>query len=880
MDCVAGLSDAEMQYAINHVFLPPKLPQNGDDEHGVANEMALLRMVCTAFDSFRAHVLPSAVSTVDEAQGAIRYLSNQRDENGDIEATQLHTMFRNLCQNDGLISIHVRAQNSAITAKRDGDSVLFEFFELAPTNTAAMSTKGRLQRQFPGSAVSISLSVFNDEDLHSALVDTICKMSYQEVAEMKPKVKKAGEKHIEERDTTDPSIVTDLLATILHSLGETALVPTLVKNTREQVCWKDARMPWRRSPLWLLVRVTIQTIMSRANKENLYKQFMVFLMASILKSTKTLHVSSEVLYCMVAKISGRLQKLDRDTQYSWLEPVGNVVTDTVSSIQADWKEINRVSDLDLQFEPVSAAWLRWDKYGSYPALQDFIQSIGSRQPIVAGAAFCPPWSLPKWVAMELPNPTFSQDDESATFGLFAFERWVAVSLDSWLTCNMDATDTPDKLLRLMKSYSKASLPCYSENPDAISLMVLTVMELWVACDRSACSQNALLLDYDHEIPGELLQSLILSFRIDMERLHRVEMYLKDRHDRAVQAQTPSIFASFGSSKSFGVRFFASSEYHQDLMRKIEEEAERARDRKRAEFIQKRESYWSHMAKHATLAHEYKDKVNRRTGVVYQVESKSCQRCYHKKAAENQIIEVHEWPLPTMTHQAQNIVFEMHVPDSFRGWRDATAHVIMTVLRSSGSVEAEPDDFLETYFACHRGWAKSSGRFVLASTTKSNRRTHRKGKRLATASESDILVKNGLTFHYYDKTTRSWVSGFATTDKIPALCTYQLSNSCTSLQKFVFRPFHQPNGLSANHVISQQSECPEHLSVDEFKAMAAMPCGFRLQWLNILTQLHMPMVDLTKSDMLKILLQVSRQAGPPGVDYNVRPGHQILNDDRG
>ena len=742
-----------------------------------------------------------------------------------------------------------------------------------------MSTQGRLQRRFPGSAVLIPLSVFDDEDFQSAIVDAISKMSHQEVAEMKPKVKKAGERHIEERDTTDPSIVTDLLATILSSVGDSILAPALVKKTREQVCWKDAKVPWRRSPLWLLVRVTIQTIMSRANEESLYKQFMIFLMASILKATDALPVSSEVLYCMVAKISGRLQKLRKDSQYSWFESVGNVLTSAALRIEVDWKEINRVLDSDLQFEPISAAWLRRDSYSLCPALQEFIESIESRQPIVAGATFRPSWSVPEWDSLSLPSLAFLQRDESMTFGLLAFEHWVAVSLDSWLKGNIDTAGTPDNLLRLMETYHEASLRCYSESPDAISLMVLTVMEMWVACDRSACSQNALLLDYDHEIPGELLQSLILPFKNDMQRLHHVEVYLKDRHDRALQTQTPSIFTSFGNPRSFGVRFFASSEYHQTLLQKVKDEAERDIELKKEEFARKKDIYQLHMAKHSALAHEYCDKVNRRTGVITTVHSNSCQSCHHKNFAENQKIEVHEWPLPKVTHQAHNVVFEMQVPDFFRGWRDATAHVITAVLHSSSSTAAQPEDYLANYFAHNHGWTKSSGRFVLASTTKSNRRTHRKAKRLATASESDILVKNGLSFRYYDNTTRSWMSGFEKTDRIPALCTYQLSNSCISLQSFIFRPSHQPNGLSANHIISQQSKCPEHLSVDEFKAMAVLPCGFRLQWLNMLTQLHMPAVDFTKSDVLQILLQVSRQAGPTGVSGKFRPGHQILSDDK-
>lgn len=98
MPSAAGSSDAEMQYAINHVFLPPKLPQNGDNEHALANELSLLRMVCTAFDSFRAYVQPCAVTAVDDAQGAIRQLCNQRDENGNVEAKKLQSMFRNLCK--------------------------------------------------------------------------------------------------------------------------------------------------------------------------------------------------------------------------------------------------------------------------------------------------------------------------------------------------------------------------------------------------------------------------------------------------------------------------------------------------------------------------------------------------------------------------------------------------------------------------------------------------------------------------------------------------------------------------------------------------------------------------------------------------------------
>lgn len=95
----AGLSEQEMQYVISHVFLPPKVPQNGDDDHAMANEMSLLHIVCTAFDLFRTHVQSTSVKTVYKAQGAISQLYYQRDENDDIEVKKLQSMFRNLRDN-------------------------------------------------------------------------------------------------------------------------------------------------------------------------------------------------------------------------------------------------------------------------------------------------------------------------------------------------------------------------------------------------------------------------------------------------------------------------------------------------------------------------------------------------------------------------------------------------------------------------------------------------------------------------------------------------------------------------------------------------------------------------------------------------------------
>ncbi|KAK8143751.1 hypothetical protein G3M48_006813 [Beauveria asiatica] len=184
-----------------------------------------------------------------------------------------------------------------------------------------------------------------------------------------------------------------------------------------------------------------------------------------------------------------------------------------------------------------------------------------------------------------------------------------------------------------------------------------------------------------------------------------------------------------------------------------------------------------------------------------------------------------------------------------------------------------EEFLSSFLPQY--WRSlNSSRFVLASTTKSNRRTHRKLKTLSTTSEADVLVNNGLSLLYFDCLLSKWVTSFQKTDRIAEDCTYKLSKPCSSLQQFLFRPHQWPNGKTANLIISAQSKCPEHLSLEEFKAMAALPCGYRVQWLNVLTQLHMPTVDFANHDVLMILLQILGQVGPPdGTIY--RAGHQFV-----
>lgn len=93
--------------------------------------------------------------------------------------------------------------------------VMFEVFELSPTNEAVYSTPGRLRRYFPDDAVSIPTNTFDEPEFRTTIAHTISTMSHESVAEMQPRAMKAGQSQVEERDTVQPFIVKNLFLAIL-----------------------------------------------------------------------------------------------------------------------------------------------------------------------------------------------------------------------------------------------------------------------------------------------------------------------------------------------------------------------------------------------------------------------------------------------------------------------------------------------------------------------------------------------------------------------------------------------------------------------------------------------------------------------------------------
>jgi hypothetical protein len=134
------------------------------------------------------------------------------------------------------------------------------------------------------------------------------------------------------------------------------------------------------------------------------------------------------------------------------------------------------------------------------------------------------------------------------------------------------------------------------------------------------------------------------------------------------------------------------------------------------------------------------------------------------------------------------------------------------------------------------------------------------------------------YRYYDSSCECFVGNLKMTDHMAKACMYKLPDQSSVLQPFLFRPSADSNGPSPNTVIAIQAKCPNHMSLDEFKALGAIPLGYRLQWQNILLQLSVPVVDFKTAETGFVILQSIHQAGPSSNDNILRPGHDIVTDE--
>ncbi|GBE85332.1 hypothetical protein SCP_0705190 [Sparassis crispa] len=847
----------ELAYIANHTFFPLKVPQRSDQSR--VNDRAMCSIVCRFAEQYRE------CAEVDRTlwDPMIRMLENlRRIETCEVlPAEDIQHQITCMHIGDSVV-FYVRAQNAAVVVRKFAEEFVFESFEVAPSTADVMKATGKLLCSYPGPAIAVPNDIVEDVHFLKELSSFLAQMSVDEL-DSAATTRKAGSTVVEKRDSASPRYITQLLTGILRGVGRPADVDRVSKRINDDILWKDAYLPWRRSPLWLVIRVALQTSLGRANALSEYKLFMVFFMSRLLRLTVQEEFASDHLYCFRAKLSRRLYKLGSSAPLFITQEVKEAVDETESLLQQRWQKIQEQQAVSPPWSP-STLDVQSDTRLTLHHSRDYISKrLTTKSTASAACSFEPNHTRRLRDTHCCDFRTFDEGVLSTAFAadgdiyvaLADFEMLVQNRVDNWVAECLHDEWACVKLAKCIERYSEAAPKAYDRNPEDQSIALLTIFELWVALDKLAVNQCPLLQDYSPEVPHTLFQPLLLRKRVLLDRLSRIEGYLDRRRKRARGGW--SVFNDKMDANSLAVRFFSESPGLQTLKERIQLDAKAERAKKCAELQQSNNQHRDLIAQAALHPHVY---MVTRKGKRIHVGGHKCENCSLTNQAKRMKIVPHEWPLPEDEYAAQATVFELECPVSFGAWRAATYHILHDVCQNKTPQHASPPLILKKYTALMK-YVKFEQRFTrisFASTTKSFLQAHYKTVSIPATSTS-VCVKNGLTYRLYDSQGDEWAANYLqNSSKVVQHCTFSLSGTSRyrTMQYAIQDTKHCPN-----EVLACQSECPADLDLHEYTAFGLLRSGALLQWLNILRSIHARELSFDREEVHLLLVQAIWQVGP-------------------
>ncbi|KAK1836413.1 hypothetical protein QBC39DRAFT_406982 [Podospora conica] len=382
------------------------------------------------------------------------------------------------------------------------------------------------------------------------------------------------------------------------------------------------------------------------------------------------------------------------------------------------------------------------------------------------------------------------------------------------------TKTFGGIRRLIESYQKAGAKLYPNNPESLSAARLSMLELWVTMDVSAVQLVPLLREYDTGFLPGLFDGLVLPKLHQLHRLARVEDYLERRRAGAGSNGVPWRYHDGDGSWSntcFAACYFNSSSHHQRLYRQLKNVADAGRLAASPPSDSSRPGFYL-------------------------------------------------WPLFCDRTEAKVLIFEADAPSMFTMWRETTRSILTFFCDESADITLPGD------------WRDRRNDFRSA--------------------VDELLSKVGPLLHTTGALSRSQFDPLFTQVEGPLLTIWNDLRRVPSanpgagdllnrlsyvsgagvavpevLRRWVCSTAHTPN-----EVLAARPQCPPTMAPDEFRAFGDLRAGQRLQWHNILLQLAMPSLNITRPDVFCLVMQAAHEAGPRGgahLGSALRSTHNLL-----
>ena len=611
--------------------------------------------------------------------------------------------------------------------------VVFEAFEASARNENVMAAEVALTWDFPGNVAAVSEATFQDKDFLACLSSFLEQASLETPKSFAAHTFKSGAHVYEYRNSFDPSLITSMLMAIIEENGRRLSPPLLRKRVKDDISWLRAQKPWRRLPLWLVMRVGIQRYLSvRLGGHSgriEYKFFIAVVLSNYLHAITDRSPDIEHVAFLRTKLCRRMSKMDQEqsqlceeTKSRWNKLTtffeGQLeisVTVANNMIQSEWQQY--LDSSQRQVVPLnstaSAEEMKLRLANSYSRLQYLWNCEGHFR------TYHDTSNQVSWAAAAKRN-----QDHLAMFlqGIVQREGSMQdhISDQSSLEYEDDLQDFVSTSYRILSDYLATAVPQYKGLSQEMSLLILKTMVLWKAMDEVACILYPILTKFHPVFPSDILDCLLLASVEDMEAARRVQVYIEYRI-RQCENTRQTIFEEPGPG-CFAHMFFEKSALSEDLSLlkfRIKDRAVVDREIKKEEWIRMTNEY-----------HSLSRAVDTGTCLFISDESypneapwhdeKHCDKCQAKSQMLRMKIQCHEAPLPDDDDLAKVACFELSCPKAFAAYRDAVWLIFTTLGLSFYDTPQEPRCYVRDYSELCDFANETAMSFSLASITKSCR----------------------------------------------------------------------------------------------------------------------------------------------------------------
>ncbi|CAF4169552.1 unnamed protein product [Rotaria sp. Silwood2] len=643
------------------------------------------------------------------------------------------------------------------------------------------------------------------------------------------------------------------------------------KKHRDQIRWNNALLPFRRSGLWMTIKVVLHTILAK-NLGNagtvVYKLLIThFLVEVIVKTYRTIRI--DLLVHCIRKIVRRINKIENlllsiksNNVSKWVQCRKHEIQMKINQIlpNSDWQNsIKSDEEKKNQLLMNNFKLNDFDIYKhSYHGLKAYLnnQNLGQTFGVISGSNNRDEFS---YVTSNDNMPSIKELTEKFKYtiaiALNCIELWVELHLNQWInrpSASQNERNRFETLLHFFEDYQNAALNHYylakdSTHPMGYSRFILTSLTIIHCMHQKLCNDPKFerLKQHSIYIPNlmKLFKFLVLPNRQDMNRVRDLYDYFHEFSNKSY----PDLLTNIDCANAFGVYYASQSAKMNDSIKQIRAQAELDKQRKLQEVKEEKEKYTRLMdsIKNRSCACRYEYYGYRRY-------FHQCEKCRIQKEADSIKVQIYECPLPSEPERAYAVIFELQMPIEIRSYRDIIWQFI-------NRPEPRPPHNMYEWLHVPPHKDKLQPFYIdpnncnvkLVSSKKSVTQSHYSyPPSIATASINEFLYENSLTVQI------SPTKPMEFNDECRIL-TPQLDDSDYKKLQFTINDTQ----FVQNDVIAKLCECPPRLKPTQFVEFGSFRSGHRLQWWNLLAVLEMDSLSIAEESVAVLIQHSILQYGP-------------------